>query len=217
MSNIEFKFGWLKDSIPDQEKFVHPKYGFTPLNGYQANIETVKRHSLFEMFGNSLEVYNQGNLSSCVSNALLFAFRMRLAAQKYAPHYLSRLFLYYEQRARLNCVNSDSGSTIYSGIDTLKNTGVSGDQFWDYRTEKFRERPSDRAYNDAKCHLIINCSPVKQDLNEIKQHLLNGFPIVFGFMIYSSFMSQETKRTGNVQNPRPGEKCLGGQIGRAHV
>jgi len=205
----EFKFGWLKDLIPPEQKFGR-QYGFLPITRYHAEIDTKKRHSLFELFSNMPSAYYQGVLSSCTANALLHAFKLRLIAQKYPVEELSRLFLYYEQRIRLNCVNEDGGSTIYSGVDVLKNSGVCLDRLHQYDCNRFRQRPSTQAYEDAKKRLVIDCAPVQQSLKEIKQQLLEGFPIVFGFMVYASFMSDDVKRTGNVPNPHLGERVLGG-------
>ena len=45
---------------------------------------------------------------------------------------------------------------------------------------------------------------------EIKSGLSNGFPIVFGFIVYESFESEETAKTGIVKMPEQSEKVLGG-------
>jgi C1A family cysteine protease len=51
---------------------------------------------------------------------------------------------------------------------------------------------------------------VTQTLGQLKGCLASGFPVVFGFVVYESFESQEVASTGQAQVPPAGEKQLGG-------
>ena len=44
----------------------------------------------------------------------------------------------------------------------------------------------------------------------MKECLHQGFPFVFGFLVYESFESQEVASTGNMPMPQKHEKVLGG-------
>lgn len=46
--------------------------------------------------------------------------------------------------------------------------------------------------------------------NQLKQCLVEGCPIIFGFTIYESFESDEVKNKGIISNPHKDEKILGG-------
>ena len=45
---------------------------------------------------------------------------------------------------------------------------------------------------------------------DIRVCLTDGFPFVFGFSVYSSFMEEEVRNTGVMPMPQPGETLLGG-------
>ncbi len=47
-------------------------------------------------------------------------------------------------------------------------------------------------------------------LDEMRTCLAEGFPFVFGFMVYESFQTQKVDQTGTVPMPKPKEQALGG-------
>lgn len=44
----------------------------------------------------------------------------------------------------------------------------------------------------------------------MKECLSQGFPFVFGFIVYESFESQQVANTGQMPMPKKGEKVMGG-------
>jgi len=48
------------------------------------------------------------------------------------------------------------------------------------------------------------------NLTLLKSCLSEGFPFVFGFTVYESFMSQSVANTGNMPMPKPSESVVGG-------
>ena len=51
---------------------------------------------------------------------------------------------------------------------------------------------------------------VTPNLFHLRSCLASGFPFVFGFSVYSSFMSDEVKQTGIMPMPEEDEDMLGG-------
>ncbi|MBX9724570.1 MAG: hypothetical protein K2X81_24410, partial [Candidatus Obscuribacterales bacterium] len=57
---------------------------------------------------------------------------------------------------------------------------------------------------------ILNAQPVSPTAAHIKAALKAKYPVIFGFMVYDSFESSYTSRTGIVTMPKDGESQLGG-------
>ena len=86
-------------------------------------------------------VENQGPLGSCTANALVgnLEFLEKKAGQ--APADLSRLFVYYNERAMEGTVNEDAGAMIRDGVKTLVNQGVCTEMLWPYVIARFAAKP----------------------------------------------------------------------------
>jgi len=80
-----------------------------------------------------------------------------------------------------------------------------------YDVDKFTERPSANCYRDALHERALSYRKVPQSLHGLKHALATEqLPVVFGFVVYASFESDEVKQTGVMPMPKPGEKTLGG-------
>src|SRR6185436_561925 len=62
-----------------------------------------------------------------------------------------------------------------------------------------------KCYTDAKKFQALNYQRVQRNLGQMKGCLADGFPFVFGFSVYQSFVSQEVEDTGVLNLPAPGE------------
>lgn len=122
---------------------------------------------------------------------------------------MSRLFIYYNERVIINTVDSDSGAMLRDGIKTLVKQGVCDEGLWPYDTKKFSAKPSSKCYRDAENHQVTSYRRIL-NVREMKTCLAEGFPFVFGFMVYESFETREVARTGVVRMPGKGEAALGG-------
>ncbi len=198
----QHRFGWVKDPVSEEHKFGSIRYGFLKTERFSPQVDNVKRHSLFEQHGLVPGVYHQADLGSCTSNALLAAFLVQMAKNKQSQQDLSRLFLYYEQRVRDGTVGRDCGSSLYSGVEVLKNLGVCADNDWQYIPPKFREKPPQKAYHEALRRMVVDAGPVVQDVRNIKQCLIDGNPVVFGFMVFANFSGPDV--------PDPSGRKMGG-------
>ena len=128
-------------------------------------------------------------------------------SNKFTP---SRLFIYYNEREIEGNINTDSGAEIRDGIKTISKIGVCPETLWPYDITQFTVKPKYECYEMAKHHRSIQYKRVLPTLEQLKSGLSNGFPIVFGFIVYESFESEETAKTGIVKMPEQSEKVLGG-------
>jgi len=150
-------------------------------------------------------VYDQGNLGSCTANALC-------AAVQYEEPTLmgSRLFVYYNERMIENDVKNDSGAIMADGVKSLCTYGVCKEISWPYIITKFAIKPPLYCYEEAKKHKLIQYYSLPNNITQMKQALINGFPFVVSILVYSSFESAQVTMTGYVPMPQPNETLLGG-------
>ena len=87
--------------------------------------------------------------------------------------------------------------------------GAPPESFWPYDITKFAKKPPAKAYTEARKHQAVRYARVVQDATAIQNVLASGYPISFGFTVYSSFESKVGKN-GIVPMPQPQEKTLGG-------
>lgn len=154
-------------------------------------------------------VEDQGPLGSCTGNALASA--LELLDVKCAGQYedLSRLFIYYHARSYINEIYNDSGAYIRDAIKSIRKVGAAREKLWPYVIDKFDDKPSLEAYADAngrrfKSYWRLNT------LSSMLNCLAAGYPFVFGFSVYTKFMSQEVATTGVLDMPEKGEQMEGG-------
>ena len=161
-------------------------------------------------------VFDQGHLGSCSGNAFAGALEYLENKKYFEPgkpfSSLSRLFVYYCEREIEGDIPDDAGAQLSDGIKALTNVGIASESTWPYLINRFAVKPSDEAYNDASARKITASARVSalDGMDVIKRTLLSGYPIVFGFMVYSSFESDIVAQTGVVNLPMPGEQCQGG-------
>lgn len=181
-----------------EERSKHPKYVEAVKPDLTKLPDKIDLSSFFPT------VFDQGELGSCTANAL--GGCVEFLVKNFIP---SRLFIYYNERMEQGTINEDSGSTITTGIDTLKKFGVCAETEWNYNIQNFKEKPSDQCYNDAKKDLVQVALNI-QTLDEIKHCLYNGYPVAFAFQVFEYFQSGDMALSGILKMPQPNEKHLGG-------
>ncbi len=154
-------------------------------------------------------VEDQGRLNSCTANALVGAleFLELKAGQPLVD--LSRLFVYYNERAIEHSTGSDSGAALRDGIKSLAKLGVCRESHWPYRAAKVLAKPTKPCYAEAAAHRISSYQRLRT-VDEMRACLAEGYPFVFGFAVYDSFESVKVARSGVVPMPKPDETSLGG-------
>ncbi len=190
--------GWIPD-LPDYRDFPYAKIARAPL-ALPAAVDLRAQCSPVE---------DQGQLGSCTANALVGALELLEKKDGAAFTDLSRLFVYYNERAREHHTHVDSGAYLRDGIKTLARQGVCPESLWPYDIAAFARRPPKVCYATARDHQILAYYRI-DGVDQCRQCLAEGFPFVFGFTVYSAFMSTEMARTGILDMPGPDESVQGG-------
>src|SRR5437773_11379638 len=119
-------YGWLPD-LPDHRDFfysaVAPRLVSPP-----AKVDLRSKCSPVE---------NQGALGSCTANALVGALEFLEIKDGAKFVDLSRLFVYYNERAIEGTINQDSGAFLRDGIKSLAKQGVCPEKECPYHFNDF--------------------------------------------------------------------------------
>jgi C1A family cysteine protease len=154
-------------------------------------------------------VENQGSIGSCTGQA--FAAALEYLDRRFDGKYtdVARLFIYYNELALAGPVIGDDGAYIRDGIKVLAKWGVCDERLWPYIPARFATKPSVEAYKDAEKRRIQAYRRILS-IGDLKAAIAEGLPVVFGTLIYESFESGHTTRTGIVTMPKKGEARRGG-------
>jgi len=182
--------------------------------GTSAPLSTAGLPSSVDLRSNCSPVEDQSNLGSCTAHGLAGALQYLEKKAGVVPYInLSRLFIYYNERVIEGTTNYDSGAYIHDGIACLVTKGACNETLWPYTISKYRIKPPSTAYTNGLSHRISQYSYIDNtNLTALKTVLANGYPIVFGFVVYASFESDTVTNTGVVPMPSPqsGDYILGG-------
>lgn len=154
-------------------------------------------------------IEDQGSLGSCTGNAVAGAIEL-LNKRNRKPTDVSRLFIYYFERYLIGTTNYDSGAYIRDGIKATNKWGAPLEKVWPYIINKFRLQPTKPAVDDGAKRKVQRYERVI-DFNGCIDALNNGYPVIIGFTVYSSFVSNAVAITGQMPYPnKKTEKVLGG-------
>src|ERR1022692_311414 len=197
-SKINSWYGWVPDR-PDFRDKLYSAIAAPPK----------KLPGKVDLSASCPPVEDQGQLGSCTANVLVgnLEFLEKMAGHTVTD--LSRLFIYYNERAMEGSVGEDSGAAIRDGVKSLVNLGVCNEKKWPYNIAKFTQKPPAPCYKDAANHQVTSYHRILT-LREMKQCLAEGYPFVFGFTVYESFESAAVAKTGQLNLPKTGEKNIGG-------
>jgi C1A family cysteine protease len=185
-------YGWQPD-LPDQRDRIFAHTARTALP------------AVVDLRPKCPPVVDQGELGSCTANAIAGA--LGFLHMDVPP--VSRLFIYYGERAIEGTIATDAGAMIRDGVKELVNTGVCLEKTWPYTIKKFATKPTKKAFTEAAKRKITSYQRIVS-IADMQGCLAAGFPFVFGFTVYESFESDEVAKTGIVEMPGPTERVLGG-------
>jgi C1A family cysteine protease len=194
-------YGWKPD-LPDHRDKIYKAPDTLRIKSIPTKVDL--RDSL-----NPVPIEDQGQLGSCTANALAVCMEFLRVKKGLPEQDLSRLFIYYNERLIEGTVRQDSGAQIRDGVKSLSDKGVCQESLWPYVTRRFKTAPSDSCYREAQKHKAKNYYRIV-NINEVKSHLADGYPVVFGFTVYSSFETDRVSKNGIVPMPKRSEECLGG-------
>ncbi|RAL58895.1 hypothetical protein DID88_009315 [Monilinia fructigena] len=150
------------------------------------------------------EVYNQKSLMSCTAHAVAAAFEFDVRKQGLPEFSPSRLFIWYNARAKSGNpgdTQKNVGSNIRDAIKSidLKQHGVCSEDDWSYevaqsdkKTHKFRpgakaaKKPPTRVERHAHQHTAPSYKTLQEHGTEkaLIHCLDSGFPVIFGMKTY---------------------------------
>ncbi len=164
------------------------------------------------------DVYDQQNVGSCTSNALAGMVQFVRKKHNQPPDFKpSRLFLYFNGRTIAgDSARIDSGLQPVDAMQALKKFGVCAETEWPYdgraadpdthlfpANDPAATKPGTNIYTDAYPHRSIYALSLNQDINQLKGCLAEGYPFMFGFVIYRSFWGPDPKAEPLVRIPIP--------------
>lgn len=197
-SKVNAWYGWVPDR-PDYRDKLYASIAAPPKK-LPAKVDLCEYCSRVE---------NQGQLGSCTANALAgnLEFLEKKAGRRATN--LSRLFIYYNERAMEGTIDDDAGAMIRDGVKSLVKLGVCTESSWPYKIEKFTQKPPDKCYKTASDHQVTSYHRII-GLQQMRECLAEGYPFVFGFSVYEAFESEDVAKTGKLNLPEPSEKQMGG-------
>jgi C1A family cysteine protease len=191
----KYSLQWVPDKLDTRD------YPYTLTNKVSPNIVDLRPYCS--------PIENQGSLGSCTGQAVAGAIEL-LNKRNKKPTDVSRLFIYYYERLLIGTVNYDSGAYIRDGIKATNKYGASLERYWPYTISKFKQEPIREAKNDALRRKVTRYEKIL-NFDGCIDALSNGYPVIIGFNVYSSFMSTNVARTGNMPFPNiRREPLLGG-------
>lgn len=195
------KLGWKPDPLDHRDKVI--SFKVVNLAALPTKIDLREHCS---------EVENQFTLGSCTANAAAGALEyleiMDGTADQNFDNF-SRLFIYYNMRVIQGTPNEDTGGTLRDTIKTLAEHGACDELIWPYEIPHFTIKPGPSCYEDAAKHKISEYHRI-ENLTDLLACLAEGFPVVFGFIVYDSFLGLDVSKTGVLNLPAAGELCHGG-------
>jgi C1A family cysteine protease len=190
-------YGWRRDDYDPRDYIFH-----TTRSSFPGKVD------LRELFP---AAYNQRKLHSCIGNAIGAAIQFEQRRQTIEDFLPSRLFIYYNARAAEHATRKDHGARIRDAMKAVAKHGVPPEIAWPYLVHKFALKPGPRAYRAALDNRVTEYLRLHHDVKSMRACLADGYPFVFGLMLYESFESHKVRHTGIVSMPSPAhEKTVGG-------
>lgn len=157
-------------------------------------------------------IWDQGQLGSCTSHAILAAIEYEHKCQTAQDFIGSRLGHYYMERAFEGSAEWDAGAEIRDGIKIALADGLIPESDWPYDISKFAERPPQNLYHKALDHQVTQYQSIAQDGSSyhIRHALSEGRPVIVGFTVFESFESDAIANSGIVPMPSKNEQIVGG-------
>jgi C1A family cysteine protease len=138
--------------------------------------------------------YDQGQLGSCVSQAVAAAMDFDRRKQGLTPlSPPSRLFIYFVGRDEAGYpLDQDTGLQVRDGFKAVNTCGAPPESEWPYADDPitFTKKPSKVAYTDG----VLDEAVVYGAVTSIDDMIASGYPVAIGFDVYDSF--EDTSSTG---------------------
>lgn len=164
--------------------------------------------------GSFSPVEDQGEIGSCTAQAIIGMVEYLMTEGGARPEDMSRMFLYRVTRNLLGWTG-DTGAYIRSTIKALALFGAPPEHAWPYEYELLEEEPEAYHYSFAQNFRALAYARLDRSndnhttIDMIKRALFDGFPVAFGFPVYSS-IDRLRDNQDIVPFPTRSDKLLGG-------
>lgn len=198
------RYGWRPDLPDPRDRSYNLEEPISKANQLPAK---------FSLRDKMPKVFDQGQLGSCTANGIVGVLMAQGMKQGEAELMLSRLYVYYHERAIEGTVDSDSGAQIRDGIKVVATLGAPPESVWPYDIAKFTDDPPVKADVEAKKHEAIEYHRVdpRSAGAPLRSALFAGNPIVKGFAVPERFEDPDwNPKTEALGLPRPYEGFIGG-------
>jgi C1A family cysteine protease len=157
-------------------------------------------------------IVDQGDLGSCTANSIAAALWYEECKQRgdTSVPILSRLFIYYNERALTNTIRQDSGASIRDSLKAIAKKGACPEEEWPYDIKKFTKKPKPGCFDYLPLYGAKSYAAVRQDLVAVRSVLAQGHPVAIGFTVFSSLENEDVQKTGVIPFPTRGDSMLGG-------
>ncbi|MDB5098022.1 MAG: hypothetical protein JWM80_2443 [Cyanobacteria bacterium RYN_339] len=219
-----FRMGWENPTATPIAYDLHPT-NKTSVGFHIKDVAPAKKVDLRPLMS---PVADQGNFGSCTSFAMVkgIAEFMELkkirarggdVAKDFVP--LAPTYLWYGERAFMGNEKIDTGATMFLGMNLLVTDGACPETDMPYCPEQYQQNELFRNFwlqnppsRDAASHAKnFRGGQLRQitKLSEVKASLDEGYPTVFGFVVFSNI--REASKTGMLPVPSLQEdEVLGG-------
>lgn len=160
-------------------------------------------------------VYDQLQTGSCTGNAWAAGFEQIMHKEKLHLFRPSRLAIYYDERVIEGTTDQDAGAMIRTGAKVVSKNGVCPESLWPFVESALTTKPSPAAYASALTHTALQYRRVNQTIDDLKDVLCQGQPVIFGFTVYQSFEGDQIAKDGLMDMPTAGEQVVGGHAVKA--
>lgn len=166
--------------------------------------------SIFSLRSKMAPILDQGDIGACVSNAYALAIST-MTLDKTRVN-MSRLMNYAVTRVMTgDSILNDGGLYVRDAAKCISRYGACQESVWPYNVGKFCELPPLTAFQASKLFNNFIYTAVAQDLNSLKTCLTTKqVPIIFGFVVYSSFMTSAVAANGIVPMPNTTKEAVVG-------
>ena len=187
-------------------KYVAP----VPVSAGKGQAPVKANPSIFSLRSKMAPILDQGSLGSCVSNA--YALAISTMTLNKSTINISRLMNYATTRVMTgDSILNDGGLYVRDAAKCISKYGACQETVWPYNITKFAELPPLTAFQSSKLFNKFTYTTVSQDLTSLKSCLVNKqVPVIFGFMVYSSFMTNAVAKNGIVPVPDTTKEAVAG-------
>jgi C1A family cysteine protease len=210
----DLKMGWVPD-LPDFRDLSSSSNKIkTMINKTRKGKDIANLPDVVDLTEWCSPIENQLNIGSCTANAgvAILEYFERRAFGKHID--ASRLFLYKTTR-KLMGLKGDTGAYLRDTMKAMATFGVPPTKYYPYDVTKFDDEPEPFHYSLAQNYQALSYYRMDSPgisrsklLYSIRLNLRLGFPMMFGFTVFSSLNNPEF--AGEISFPDRQERVLGG-------